>query len=160
MFNISRTGDGDYTLNYFGYRWVIRIYECSKRGSSLEDEINDFKEIIKDIFAIIPTQAIKTPISLLIGTIMFNTNSSLTTRFRNKGLVLSMFITGRRQLYETVEILRKTYVESNSYYLVVIHSCGESMAPLKECKPLNIEQSVKDVDINVLKNIYGLISVL
>lgn len=160
MFNLCKVGDGKYAVEYLNSRRIIYVYKCRKRWRALEEEVKYFENFVENTFAVIPINAVSTPLSLMIGVLLYNANASLTSRFRNKGLVLSMFITGRKQLYETIRLLKEKYVESDSYYLVVIDGYRDGEDRLKECEPLSIEQSVKDVNTDVLKNIYNLINVL
>ncbi len=125
-----------YELSFAGDKVVFSIVECLGRKDNFDDEVR-LLDISPDTpVSIIPVNAIDTQLQFIqavLGYIRYKDK----LRIRNKGLLIASLILGTRQVRETIELLRRTYIDSDKRYYIV---CIETINACKRtsCKPVSI----------------------
>ncbi len=108
-----------YELKYFGRKMLFKVLKCFKQNPILEEELKLFNQYFK-IYALIPEKLLETDLQILQGIIHFHIYGETLKRIKNKGLLLSMLILGRKQLRDVIGDLNSSYQVSKNYYIVVI----------------------------------------
>jgi hypothetical protein len=108
-----------YELRYFGRKILFGILKCTKQNTVLEEELKLYNKYFKT-YTLIPEKLLETDLQVLQGIIHFHIYSEALRRIKNKGLLLSMLILGRKQLRDVIDDLNNSYQVSKNYYVIVI----------------------------------------
>jgi len=129
-------------INYMGKEIKAYIYVCDGTKKDIDKEIKELDISPSHPIAIIPFTMINSIWQIVFGIINYEIihtyRKNLYDKFRNKGLLLSMLITGEQQLGDIINRLRDEYVRSNSKYFVI---------SLQDCIILS-DKCSEDVQIN------------
>ena len=110
-------------INYMGKEIKAYIYVCDGTKKDIDKEIKELDISPSRPIAIIPFTMINSIWQIVFGIINYEIihtyRKNLYNKFRNKGLLLSMLITGKRQLGDIINRLREEYTRSNSKYFVI-----------------------------------------
>ncbi len=110
-------------INYMGKEIKAYIYICNGTRKTIDEELKELDISPYHPIAIIPFTMINSVWQIVFGIINYEIihayRKNLYNKFRNKGLLLSMLITGERQLGDIINRLREEYVCSDSKYFVI-----------------------------------------
>ncbi len=110
-------------INYMDKEIKAYIYICNGTRKTIDEELKELDISPSHPIAIIPFTMIKSVWQIVFGIISYEIihiyRKNLYNKFRNKGLLLSMLITGERQLGDIINRLREEYVRSNSKYFMI-----------------------------------------
>ncbi|ABN70005.1 hypothetical protein Smar_0905 [Staphylothermus marinus F1] len=159
IFNLETIEKGFYMINYLGKTIYFYIFYCKKSRENIDEELDNLKLDDKNVYALIPVNAIYSINQLVQGVLHYIVYEKTYTRIRNKGLLLSMFILGQRQLRDTINKINTGFVSSKNYYLIIIGNQKISIS--NKCDPADLVFDLKEHDFKVLaKNIQSILEML
>ncbi len=130
-------------INYMGRKTVININKCRGEKTGLDEEITRLSIRSSDPVAVVPTTMISSLWQIIFGVLNYETirvyRPSIYEKFKNKGLLLSMLITGMPQLSDVVRILKNEYLRSDRHYFIISlkeeypipDNCSDDISELK-----------------------------
>ena len=111
------------TIDYMGRKITIAIYVCRGEESSLDKEVDKLAISPSDPVAIIPATMIHSLWQIIFGVLNYviirEYRPNTYEKFKNKGLFLSMLITGLPQLSDVVKALKNEYTRSEFRYIII-----------------------------------------
>ncbi len=150
--------DKSHVLSYLNYKVSLKIYKCQGGSTSLDGEIRRLDISPDKPIAVIPEDMIESAYQVLQGALYYMIADKLWRRTRNKGLLLAILITGRRQIKDYVDEAIEEYSRSKSYYTVVIAE-DKWRKVWKHCVPITIDVLGRDLTPAV-KNLRRMIQLL
>ncbi|MEM4717725.1 MAG: hypothetical protein QXE81_03060 [Desulfurococcaceae archaeon] len=127
----------------------VYLYLCKAKTTSLLEEIEYRKFNSKNPITLIPVNLVENMVQLLQGSLYYKIYAQRVHRVRNQGLLLASFILGVRQLNDLLDILEKSFVNTDKYYIVGVDTplvdTSECVNPgLGEGGTMNIAMLVKN----------------
>lgn len=113
----------------------IYIYLCNKLCKDLHEEVSKRGLNPVEPMAILPTKIVHSVLQIIQNSIHYKIYSKNLSRIKNKGLLLAMLITGINQVSKMLDLLERSYEESDSYYLV---SVDKKPLIINKCSPLEL----------------------
>ncbi|ADI32649.1 hypothetical protein [Staphylothermus hellenicus] len=159
IFSLETIEKGFYMINYLGKTIYFHIFSCKKSRENIDEEIDRLKLDNKTVYALIPVNTIQSINQLIQGVLHYYIYEKTYTRIRNKGLLLSMFILGQKQLRDTINKINNGFSSSKNYYLIII---GDQKTSIRDkCVPTDLVFDLRDDDFKVLaKNIQSVLETL
>ncbi len=139
ILSIKASGDGWYWLSYLGYRVGFIIYKCVGEKPGFEEEVDALNPPSTCPVAIIPSLMLSTAYQVIQGIVYFTGSEKPRLRVRNKGLLLAMLLTGKRQLKDYIVEASDSYRKSGGTYYIVGLKCSYSWKPPSNCRIVRIE---------------------
>jgi len=149
MLEFNEIKPGVYVVKYIDREIVLNTYVCSKACGDLDSEVQ-YRGIKPEYtVSIIPEKAVTSPLQIVFATLAYAVYGD-ELRARNKGLAYAMLVIGEDQITEAVEFLRRTYKESDKYYVIEFGS--ESSLWNKEgCSVESVITFEKFVDASIIE---------
>ncbi len=143
-------------INYLGKEIKAYIYVCNGTRKTIDEELKELDISPYHPIAIIPFTMINSIWQIIFGIIsyeiIYTYRKNLYNKIKNKGLLLSMLITGERQLSDIINRLREEYARSNSRYFVVSlqdpvilpDKCSEVVQLNTSIEPMHLVKNVNN----------------
>ncbi len=139
ILGLEASGDGGYWLSYLGYKVGFKIYRCIGEKAGFGEEINRLDLPSNCPVAVIPLSMLSSAYQLIQGLAYYVGSEKLRLRIRNKGLLLAVLITGKRQLKDYILEASDSYSESDKIYYIVEIKRSYSWKPPSSCQAIRIE---------------------
>lgn len=156
---VERVEKGVFLVNLWwrNQKFLVYFYSCKNLSKDLASEVK-LRGLTPDKpVAIIPARMIKGLVQLVQGAVHYKIYAESISRIKNKGLLLALLITGRKQLKELVDALELSIKSGEDYYII---SLDEPLRKSELCTATDIEAGIPEELKQVVKNVDALLSYL